>query len=186
MATEFVFISNYTAHRLVRRPKHEIPTVTGAWITRQDGVSYQFEPWLDRDSGKLVGILRVKAGQDKLDTDAGGWLKPGEEYGIERDAPTALMAHRAFQEDFWLHGFPPGTKLPRPQEWRADIRQASVDLNEELLVKMIADERRTHGREDLISEAQDALDLIRGALAAAQERAEAEAAPPKAKAAAKA
>jgi hypothetical protein len=183
-ATEFVFISNYTAHRLIRRPKHEIPTVTGAWITRQDGVSYQFEPWLDRDSGKLVGILRVKAGQDKLDTDAGGWLKDGEEYGIERDAPTALMAHRAFGEDFWLSGHEPGTLYPRPQDWRADVRKASVSLDEELLVNMVAEERRTHGREDLIGEAQDALELVRGALAAAQAQAEAEA--PKPKAAAKA
>jgi len=183
MATrEVTFVSKYTRHKVLRRPPIDKPLGSGGWVPEQSRVRYDFEPGLDSASGKLVGRKTLTVGQDKLDTDHSGTLAPGQEFGVERDAVEFMMAHRAFGKDFWLEGFPPGVILPRPQEWRATVRKASVSLDEEALVRMVTEERRTHGRPDLISEAEDALALVREALAEVAAAQEAEAAKaPKAK-----
>lgn len=164
---EFTFISKYTKHQVLRRAQREVPVPdgSGGWVTSQQGIRYEFQPSLDRESGKLVGQLVVKAGQDVLDSDHGGTLRAGEEFGVKRDAPAFLQAHRAFGEDFWLQGHEPGTVYPRPADWRANVRKASVGLDEEALVEMINAERKSHSRVDLISEAEDALALVRQARA---------------------
>jgi hypothetical protein len=171
-AKEHTFVSKYTQHEILRRPKMEVPLASGGWIPSQQRVSYPFKPSLDRESGRLVGQLTVREGQDVLDTDHSGTLAPDKEIGIKRDAVQFLMDHRAYGEDFWLLGHDPGTLYPRPVDWRADVRKASVTLDEEALVGMIEKERRTHGRGDLIAEAQDALDLVRTVQSAAVEEAE--------------
>lgn len=178
-AKEVTFESKYTKHYVLRRPLMEKPLSTGGWVPEQQSVHYQFQPAPDRETGKMIGVLTVREGQDKLDTDHTGTLKAGKETGVMRDAAQFLMDHRAFGEDFWLLGFGPGTKLPRPQEWRADVRKASVSLDEETLVRMLNEEKASHARPDLIQEAEDALELVRGALAeiAAAKAAEAETEP---------
>lgn len=186
MATkEVTFVSKYTRLELLRRAKREVPVPdgSGGWITQQERVAYQFVPSLDRESGKLVGELKVREGQDKLSSDHSRWLQPGEEFGVERDAVAALLAHHSFGQDFWLLGHDPGTVYPRPQDWRANIRKASVRLDEEALVDMIAEEKRSHGRGDLLAEAEDALREVRQARAELEaEQAALDAAKPAAKA----
>lgn len=172
MAGKTVVFESDVAHLiLVRQRKLEQPLPTGGWHTVQKSVDYEFvaTPTARTENG-WCGVLRVKEGEDKLSTDDEGWLKAGEEVGEERDAPTALMAHRSFGTRFWLAGHPPGTLYPRPADFRADVRRALTKLEEEALVEMVAKERSTHQRADLISEAEDALALVR------QERAELDAA----------
>jgi hypothetical protein len=177
---------------LVRQHRAQVPIPDGTgYHTVRKTLEYQFHPEnskrgedrrgdLDRaDSAEhgWVGVLRVKEGQDKLATDGEGWLKPGEEVGVERDAVAALKAHRHFGTKFWMVGHAPGTIYPRPVDWRSDVRRATAKLNEEVLVEMIAAERRSHGRADLIAEAEDALSLVREELAEAAAAAAAKPAP---------
>lgn len=177
------FESKYAAHNLVRQHKLQQPLPTGGWQTVQNTIGYQFQPVPSpRTESGFVGVLTVKVGQDKLKTDSEGWLRDGEEVGVERDAVGALMAHREFGQDFWLQGHSPGTIYPRPQEWRKDVTLATANLGDEKLMEMIAEEKRTHGRADLIQEAEDALEIVRGIIA--DEAAKAAKAKPKAPAAA--
>jgi hypothetical protein len=168
-----LFESKYANHCIVRRHKLESPLPTGGFHTTQQTLTYQFQavPSNKTESG-WVGVLRVKEGTDKLSTDPEAFLREGEEFGIERDAVQALMASRSFGEDFWLAGHDPGTLYPRPQDWGQDVRRASVALDEEKLLAMIAEERKTHNRGELISDAEDALALVREALAAMQAQAD--------------
>jgi hypothetical protein len=179
MAKEVTFISKYTRHMLVRRPKMEVPLATGGWVPSQQRVAYQFEPSLDRASGTLVGQLTVREGQDVLDTDHAGTVAGGKDIGVKRDAVQFLRDHPAFGDEIWELGHEPGTVYPRPQDWRTNIRKATIKLDEQALVDMINEERRTHGRGDLIAEAEDALKDVRS------ERAEIEAEAAAAKPAAK-
>jgi hypothetical protein len=172
------FFSNFTQHQLVRQPRNDKPVPTGVgWINDTPGVRYQFMPAID-DSGKLVGRLDVRVGQDVMQ-DTSGWLAADQDQDIKRDAPDALRAHREYGGDFWLMPVP-ATSV------RSRIRQASVALSEEDLVALLAEERAsTNPRADLLSEAEDALSLVREAvetLRASQEAQEAEQAAPKAKA----
>lgn len=184
MAKIVMFESNFLNLTLVRVQKAQIPIPDGTgWQTTRKTVEYQFQPESSqRGEYGWVGVLRVKEGQDKLKSDGEGWLREGEDVGVERDAVAALLAHRSFGTKFWLVGHEPGTLYPRDVDTRAAIRKASVALDEETLVNMIAEERRTHGRADLISEAEDALELVRGALAEVAAHQAAQEAAPKAKA----
>lgn len=184
-AAEVTFISNYSNHRLTRRAWVEKPLGdnSGGWVTSQVPVRYQFEAGME--DGKVVGVLTVKAGQDKL-VDHGGWLAAGQEQGVERDAVAALRAHREYGHDFVQQATP--AKLVR-----ARIRSAIANLNGEDLEALISEERAEHNRRELVTEAQDALELVREQMAnirAAQEQAALEEqekavkAKPKAKAAA--
>jgi hypothetical protein len=125
-AKEHTFVSKYTQHEILRRPKMEVPLASGGWIPSQQRVSYPFKPSLDRESGRLVGQLTVREGQDVLDTDHSGTLAPDKEIGIKRDAVQFLLDHRAYGEDFWLLGHDPGTLYPRPVDWREDVNRASI------------------------------------------------------------
>jgi hypothetical protein len=183
-AKEHTFVSKYTQHEILRRPKMEVPLASGGWIPSQQRVSYPFKPSLDRESGRLVGQLTVREGQDVLDTDHSGTLAPDKEIGIKRDAVQFLLDHRAYGEDFWLLGHDPGTLYPRPVDWREDVNRASIFGDEEALVGMIEKERRTHGRGDLIAEAGAALKLLREAIAYADAQAAEKAPKAKPKAAA--
>lgn len=167
MAKTVTFESKYGAYSLVRYPKVQTPSPTGiGYQTTHRGLSYQFQPVPSpkAESG-FVGLLTVKAGQDKLDTDHDGWLRDGEDQGKVRDAADALMAHREFGRDFWLQGHDPGTIYPRPQEWRQDVIRASAALDDEKLMTMIAEEKASHGRIDLLEEAQEALDIVAAVIA---------------------
>lgn len=185
MATKTVtFESKYGAFNLVRQRKVQIPLPTGGYHTTQKTVDYQFQPVPSpkAESG-FVGVLTVKAGKDKLSTDDEAFLADGEEIGVERDAVAALMASRAFNDDFWVQGHAPGTVYPRPAEWRRDVTLATANLADDKMIEMIAEERRTHGRIDLLAEAEEALEVVTEIIAAEQaKRAEAEAAKPAAKA----
>lgn len=199
MAT-VTFISSHPQLELLRVPHFEKPLPMGnGWMTAQQRVAYKFQPVPDRETGGLVGVLIVKEGSDKL-VDSSGWLRDDQEEGIERDAVQALMAHRLFKcgEDdaqegpnrepsFWLQGHEPGTKYPQPAEFRRTIRLAGVSLDEEKLVEMINEERRTHQRQDLLEDAEGTLEAVRQARAEIDAAAQAEAekaakAKPKAKA----
>lgn len=177
MAT-ITFFSNFTQHELVRQPRNDKPVPSGVgWISDTPGVRYRFEPAVNED-GRLVGRLDVRTGQDVMQ-DTLGWLAAGEDSSVKRDAPEALKAHREFGRDFWL--------MPVPSTMvRKLIRQASVALSEEDLVALIAEERGASNRRELIAEAEDALNLVREAVATLQAQAvqaeQEEAAKPKAKA----
>lgn len=183
--TTVTFFSNATEHELVRQPRNDKPVPSGVgWINETRGVKYKFLPAIDED-GKLVGRLDVFVGQDKLQ-DHMGWLRPDEDDAIERDAPTALRAHKEYRRDFWQAAVP--AKLVR-----ARIRSGIANLNGEDLEALISEERAEHNRRELVTEAQDALELVREQMAniqAAQEQAaleeqeKAAKAKPKAKAAA--
>ncbi len=189
MAKTVVFESEKLGLTLVRQCRRQIPIPDGSgWQTVRETIEYRFNPensprGLDRRGDPdraqaaehgFVGVLRVKEGQHKLATDGEGWLAPGEEVGVERDAVKALMAHRGFGTKFWIAGHAPGTLYPRPEEWRANILQASVALDVDTLTDMIRQERSTHGRADLLAEAELALETVQAAraeLEAAQEQA---------------
>lgn len=183
MAT-VTFLSKYPKHEIVRFPRLERPTAMGQWVQENNGVRYPFERGLDRETGRVIGILTVQVGQDKSTMDHHGTLRAGEPVGVERDAVEFLRAHRAFvadpakgSGDFWEAGHAPGTLYPRPADMRKDIRLAMKDLDEDGLVEMIEREKATHVRADLLEEAQDALGMVRDVraqIAAAQAEQEAE------------
>jgi hypothetical protein len=177
------FVSQFTQHVLLRRPKIETPLVTGGWNTHQQRIEYKFEPSLDSESGKLVGQLTVKRGQDKH-TDHNGWLRDGEDEDVERDAVDALMAHREFGQEFWLLGHAPGTLYPRPQEFRRELQLAVAALDEDKLVEMLTKERGSHARQELIGEVESAVAIVRDLIAQSAAEAEASAKKPAAKKAA--
>lgn len=184
MAKTVTFESKAAAHCVVRHPKVQLPSPTGiGYQTTQKGLSYQFQPVPSpkAESG-FVGLLTVKVGQDKL-LDHPGWLRDGEDEEKVRDAVEALQAHQEFGRDFWLQGHEPGTIYPRPVEWRQDVIRASAALDDEKLRAMIAEEKASHGRVDLLAEAQEALDIVEGVIASAEAE---KAAKPAAKAPAKA
>jgi hypothetical protein len=108
------FISKFTELELVRVPRNETPTVGLQWVTSTQAVKYKFYPTLAEDGSGLVGRLDVPVGSDKL-VDGNRWLAPGEEQGIERDAPTALRAHVEFgaSRDFWQMPVPPPSSAAR-------------------------------------------------------------------------
>jgi hypothetical protein len=152
MATTVTFFSNFTEHELVRQPRNDKPLPSGTgWINDFKGVKYKFKPAVD-ESGQLVGRLDVHAGQDVL-VDTMGWLAPGID-SVERDAPSALRAHRAFKRDFW--------EMPTPAaNVRGQIRKFSVALDHDGLAALISTEQATFNRADLIAEAKDALELVK-------------------------
>lgn len=188
MAPKIVtFESKFGAYNIVRQPKVQVPLPNGTgWQTVERGKSYQFQPVPSpRAESGFVGVLTVKVGQDKL-VDAEDWLKVGADVGPERDVVDALQLHREFGADFWIQGHAPGTLYPRPAEFRREVTTCTAKLDDGRLAEMIAEETRTHGRAELIAEAQDALDIVAQMVAEAQaETAEAEpkpAAKPKPKA----
>lgn len=174
MAKTILFESKYTELILVRQHKRQTPIPDGSgWHTIRENIEYRFHPESSpRGENGWVGVLRVKEGQDKLATDSDRWLAPGEEVGVERDAVKALMAHRSFGTKFWLVGHAPGTQYPRPEDWRKDVVQASVALDADTLERMIREEKGSHGRADLISEAELALSTVRDARAELEATAE--------------
>ena len=181
--TEVVFESNISHLELVRQRKAQMPLPTGGWHTTQKTVDYKFQPAPSpRTENGWCGLLRVKEGQDKLSTDDEGWLAPGEEVGVERDAVKALMAHRSFGTRFWIVGHAPGTLYPRPQDLRKSMRLALTALDEEALANLLAEERRAHQRAELLTELEESLALVREERARLEaEQAAAEAKAPKAK-----
>lgn len=184
MAT-VTFFSNYTEHVLTRRPQIDVPLAQGGWQTTQPPVRYRFSPAVN-EKGELVGRLDVKVGQDKF-KDHSGWLAAGQDQTVDRDAADAMRAYHAFGRDVWESGHAPGTLYPRAQDFRKELLRAVGGLNEERLVEMVSEERWSHARPDLVSEAETALATVREAVAeiAAQQAAQ-EAAKPAAKAKAKA
>lgn len=180
------FESKYAAYAIVRSPRIQLPSPSGVgYQTTAKGLTYQFQPVPSpaAESG-FVGVLTVKAGQDKL-VDNEDFLKAGEDVEKTRDAIEALMVAREFGADFWVQGHSPGTLYPRPQEWRREVTTCTAKLDDGRLAEMIAEETRTHGRAELIAEAQDALDIVAQMVAEAQAETEAEpkpAAKPKPKA----
>lgn len=166
MATQTVtFFSNATQHELVRRPKNDKPIPSGTgWITDDPGLKYKFQPAID-ESGRMVGRLDVAVGQD-VQTDTNRWLAPGLE-SVERDAPSAIRAHKSFKRDFW--------EMPTPAaNLRAQIRKFSVALDSDGLEGLIGQEQATFNRADLIAEAQDALELVQQTQAELRAAADAE------------
>lgn len=183
MAKTVTFESKFAAYAIVRAHKVQVPSPTGiGYQTTAKGLTYQFQPVPSpRTESGFVGVLTVKAGQDRL-VDGEDFLQHGEEVGKTRDAVEALMACRAHGEDFWVQGWAPGTLLPREVDVRREITQATAKLDDDRLAEMIAEERRTHGRAPLLQEAADALEVVQGILAEARAEAEAAEEPPKAKA----
>ena len=179
MAQTVTFLSNFTRHQIVRQPANDRPVPSGiGWISETPGVRYQFEPAVDDETGKMVGRLDVRVGQDKM-IDTRGWLHPDADPEKTRDAVEALRAHREFGRDFWQMSTP-------AKAVRAEIRRALANLDEEALTAVIDGERAVNARADLISEAEDALALVREQIASLQARAEQEQAEAEAAAAKKA
>lgn len=162
------FFSNYTGYELVRQPRNDKPVPSGVgWINETPGTRYKFQPAVD-DSGMLIGRLDVLAGSDVLQ-DTMGWLAPGEDQEITRDAPTALRAHKQYGQEFWQA--PVAASLVRRR-----IREAISEFDEDTLVAMIAEEKAsTVKRPELVAEIEDARRLIHDALVQARAHAEAEA-----------
>lgn len=186
MAGKTVTFESKSAHfTLIRQHRIQTPLLTGGYQTVQKGLTYKFQPTPSgKGENKLIGVLTVREGQDKLSTDDESFLRPGEEVGVERDAVQALMANKGFGAKFWLKGHEPGTLYPRPQDFRRELQVCIASLNEERLVEMLREERGSHQRPDLLAEVEDALDVVRQTLAVAQAEAEKPAAKAKPKAAA--
>lgn len=177
MAKTVIFHSRYTEHELIRRPKDSEPTRTGGYRIVQTRISYQFHAAPAPDGqGGLIGVCVVPVGKDRMvESNPEGWLAAGEDHDKERDAVDALRAHNAFGHDFWEAGHAPGTLYPRPQDFRRELMASVGTLDEERLVAMLAEERGSHHRLDLIGDAEVALATVREQLTAAQAAAEAEA-----------
>lgn len=157
------FHSRHPNHLLVRKCKDsEFISGVGERVT-QKSVKYQFEQ----------GVLTVTGGKDRL-VDNPGWLRDDEDPDAERDVVEALRAHREFNRDFWEKGYGPGTILPRPPDYRADLMAAVANLDEDAIVTMLSEERAGRlntqgemkaGRPDLIRETEQALESVRSARA---------------------
>lgn len=181
------FHSNYTEYRLVRQAHVETPLAIGAgWVTSIKPIRYQFQSGLE--DGKLVGVLTVPVGSDKL-IDHSGWLAPTAEQGVERDAADALRAHHDFGRNIWEASVPAASIRARIQRAIATLAEADLDA-------ILAEERAKGNRRELVVEIESAIRLVvdtraeyeaealRAAEAEAAE-AEAQAAKPAAKKAAK-
>lgn len=183
-AKPVTFHSKYTEHEIIRRPRIQVPLPQGGWQTiGEPRISFNFHAAPAPDGGGLIGVCHVIPGRNRM-VDGDGWLAAGMEQ-VERDDVDALRAHNAFGHDFWEAGHAPGTKYPRPQDFRRDLMTAVGKLDEERLVAMIAEEQGSHARPDLLEDATAALGTVREELAqvqAAAEAAEAEKAKPAAKA----
>lgn len=187
MAKSVTFHSRYTEHEIIRRPRRQIPLPDGGgWQTvGEPRIAFAFHAAPAPDGQTLIGVCHVIPGRNRM-VDGDGWLRADQEQK-ERDDVEALQAHNAFGRDFWLAGHEPGTLYPRPQDFRRELMAAIGKLDEERLVAMIAEERGSHARPDLIEDATAALGTVREELAQAAAAAEAEAKAkpaPKAKAAA--
>jgi hypothetical protein len=178
MAKAVTFHSKYTEHEIIRRPRFQAPLPQGGWQTiGEPRISFNFHAAPSPDGGGLIGVCHVLPGRNKM-VDGDGWLAAGMEQ-VERDDVEALRAHNAFGQDFW--------EAPVPvTDLRREIRLAGVNLNEEGLVAIIAEEQRTAKRADLLEDAEGTLAAVRETLAQAQAQAEAEAAEAAKKPAAKA
>lgn len=183
------FHSKEAGLKLIRRPKLEQPLLTGGRQTVQTTVAYKFSPVPSPTASaetKMIGTLTLVVGQDKIQ-DHEGWLRAGEEAAqddgspIIRDAVDALKAHRDFGVQFWVAGHGPGTKYPRPEDVETEVMKAVATLDEQTLVDRLNEERRTHGRVDILAKVEQALKLVRDERASLDAAAaEAEAAKPKA------
>ena len=149
---ETVFYSRYTNLKLVRQPTIDETLVGGARRVLNPGTRYRFEQ----------GVLRVRAGRDKM-IDRDGWLAPGQEEGIERDAVEALRAHRRYNKDFWEAGREPGRPTPYEEDVLADMSKAAADLKDDVIERLLVGERETHNRQLLVRALTSALETTRAA-----------------------
>lgn len=181
----FTFHSRFSNYELVRVCKDDRAIGVGSgntsWINETRGIKYKFTAAPDpkgrapvdsydpNSGGGLVGVLTIKTGNNIM-VDGNGWLAADEPQGIERDDVAALMAHYAFAKakdgevgtgDFWLYGYEPEAKLPRPEDFRDNLQTAAVALDEEGILAMMAAERGSHARTDLLTEADRALAKVR-------------------------
>lgn len=176
------FHSRFSNYELVRVCKDDRPLGNNRWINDEKGIKFKFTaaPNPDRSKspvdaydqnagGALVGVYVATVGKNRL-VDGNGWLAADEQQGIERDEVEALMAHYAFAKakdgevgtgDFWVYGYEPEAKLPRPEDFRDNLQTAAVALDEEGILAMMAGERGSHARPDLLTEADRALAKVR-------------------------
>lgn len=147
----FVFYSRASRLRLLRQHKTEVPITTGGWIQGQPSVRYEF----------MAGSLAVTKGQDVLPDGPQEYdEEAGEFRPTKQDAVTWLMAHSAFNVDFWLEGEEPGRLSPTDREVHVEITDALIERDAVRLVRIIEQEKRTHQRKQLIDAAKDALDRL--------------------------
>lgn len=180
MPQTVTFHSRYANYEIVRVPRDDTPLGNNRWIRSEPGQKFKFhaapdpsqKPPVDSNDPTergLVGVCIATVGKNKM-VDGNGWLAPDEEQGIERDEVEALMAHVKFAKakdgevgtgDFWVYGYEPEAKLPRPEDFRDNLQTAAVALDEEGILAMMAGERGSHARPDLLTEADRALAKVR-------------------------
>jgi len=175
MSDTVEFRSRFARLRLTRQPEVHGFTPTGARTVTQKPIEYQFEEAADGNGG-VEGKLVITATRAKNETleDGIDWLRDGEETGVPRDAIEALKAHQDFGSDFWLKGFSPAETrlLPRPVDFRKDVVRASAALDIAAIEALLQQELDTHGRGDLVTFAQDALETVRETAASLTETVE--------------
>lgn len=181
MAQQVVFHSRFSNYELVRVCKDDRPLGNNRWINETRGIKFKFtaapdpagrapvDAYDQGAGGGLIGVYTATVGQNRM-VDGEGWLAADAERGIERDDVEALMAHYAFAKaqdgevgagDFWLAGYEPEQKLPRPQDFRRDVIAAVAPLDEDKILAMLRDELASHARPELIETAETALAQVR-------------------------
>lgn len=148
---EVTFLSAFNRYRLVRKPRITAYTETGARREIDPGRTYEWNQ----------GVLKVRPGRDKM-VDNETALAPGEDPDKERDVVEFLMAHPAFNRDFYREGYEPNRKLPREEDVLADMSKLLAVHDVEGLEALLNAETTTHGRPLLTG-------AIRGAIGAARE-----------------
>jgi hypothetical protein len=176
------FISKRQNLRLVKRPRRTVRNASGEEVDQTAGQSIQFDVYLDPiqkqralDAGLTdkEAVTASRYGRYDCPTEGMVELERGEEIPAE-ELHAWLMRHRLngdWQEGFWRLE----VAAPAPTREELDrLMQAAYD--EDMLVKLIEQERAGWDREDIVSVAVGALERLRALKVEAQAAVDAEAA----------
>lgn len=127
--------------------------------------------------GPLARIV-VRPG-DVVGVDSDGWLADDAVLGerglptglLKRDMVTALRSHHALNDLFFEEGREPGRPLPTEADFLESITAAVADLDTEKLQELLEQEQGSHNRGLLVTTAERALERVRQAVAAVEQKA---------------
>lgn len=145
----YSFYSRGREERLIRQGEIKAPVgPLGTLQHLRDAVRYEFGP-----DGRLI----VEEGQDIL---ADGPRDPVTRQPTEQDALAWLRSHTQLNIRFWEEGAEPDRLLPTEEDFLEVVTEATITLNREVLLGLIAQERDSHGRPMLLKTAANALEQV--------------------------
>lgn len=154
--TTDLFMSLRDELRLVRVPRYPIHGAAGQKVGEQPGQAVTFKESVLRIPRE--GTILLEDGRAADAAEIREWL----------------LNHRLFgdhREGFWLVD----QKAPAPSRDELDqLMRAAMHLDDELLERILEEERAGWGRADIVETAENALEQIRSVKAAAAEQAAAE------------